>query len=63
MGATVRRFLGLLDATGEITADEVDEEAGILHVVPYGTAIATITSPTVGQTITLGTLLQRPAHV
>jgi hypothetical protein len=29
MKAATRRFSALLDATGEIAADEVDEEAGI----------------------------------
>jgi hypothetical protein len=52
MEVATRRISDILNATGEIAANEVGEEAGIL---------ATITTMPVDQTLTLGTLQQRRA--
>jgi hypothetical protein len=57
MGAVTRRFLALLNVTGENATDEVDEEKGNLILHLCSVTIATIASLSVDQTLTLETQL------
>jgi hypothetical protein len=64
MGVASRRFTSLLNATGEITDDEMDKET---KKQPYSSsrsvAIAIMTSLLVDQTLILGIQLQHQTKV